>query len=115
MSLKTYSVYIKSKCERYIVFMPSWGAKEVCQIIIHDAYDNLCTKENILGLQTAEPLGQSAEPPSHEASGPKLRASAFRTHRSFSTATEASQIYKQTPHRSNMLVTYEYKEVLPQF
>ena len=43
--------------------MPSWGAKEVCQIIIHDAYDSLCIKENILGLQTMEPLGQSAEPP----------------------------------------------------
>ena len=63
MSLKTYSVYIKSKCERYIVFMPSWDVKEVCQIIIHDAYGSLCTKENILGLQTAEPPGQSVEPP----------------------------------------------------
>jgi len=62
ISLKTYYAYIKNKCERYIVFMPSWGAKEVCQIIIRDAYDSLCTKENILGLQTVEPLGQSAEP-----------------------------------------------------
>ena len=63
MSLKTYSAYIKSKCERYIVFMPSWGAKQVCQIIIRDAYDNLCIKENILGLQTMEPLGLGTEPP----------------------------------------------------
>ena len=63
MSLKTYYAYIKSKCERYIVFMPSCGAKEVCQIIIHDAYDSLCTKENILGLQTMEPPGLSAKPP----------------------------------------------------
>ena len=63
MSLKTYSVYIKSKCERYIVFMPSLGAKEVCQIIIRDVYDSLRTKQNILGLQIVEPPGQRAEPP----------------------------------------------------
>ena len=95
--------------------MPSWGAKEVCQIIIRDAYDSLGTKENILGLQTAEPLDQSAEPSGSGDSGPKLGASTFCTHITFSTATKASQIYKQTPHSSNMLVTYEYKEVLPWF
>ena len=39
------------------------SAKEVCQIIIRDAYNSLCTKENILGLQTTEPPGQSVEPP----------------------------------------------------
>ena len=63
MSLKTYSAYIKSKCERYIVFIPSWGAKKVCQIIIRDAYDSLCTKENILGLQIATPPALGMEPP----------------------------------------------------
>ena len=56
-----------------------------------------------------------ASGPERGASGPELGASAFCTHRTFSTATEASQIYKQTPHSSNMLVTYEYKQVIPQF
>jgi hypothetical protein len=42
--------------------------------------------------------------------GPELGASAFYTHRTFSTATEASQRYISKHH---MLVIYEYKEVLP--
>ena len=61
----------------------------------------------------------SADPgasgPELGASGSKLGASVFCTHKTFSTATEESQIYKQTPHNSNMQVTYEYKQVLPQF
>ena len=44
MSSQDNFAYIKSKCERYIVFMPSWGAKDLCHIIIRDAYDNLSKK-----------------------------------------------------------------------
>jgi hypothetical protein len=49
------------------------------------------------------------------ASRPERGASAFCTLRIFSTEQKTSQGYKQAPHRSNMLGTYEYKEVLPQF
>ena len=64
--------------------MPSWGAKEVCQIIIRDAYDSLCTKENILGLQTMEPPGLGVEPPRS-------------AHSEYFNRTESmTYIYKQT-------------------
>jgi hypothetical protein len=49
------------------------------------------------------------------ASGPERGASEFHTLRIFSTEQKTSQVYKQAPHRSNMLGTYENKEVLPQF
>ena len=75
------------------------GAKEVCQIIIHDAYDSLCTEKYILDL--------------HGASGLEHGASEFCTLKIFSAEQTSSHKYNQTPHKSNMLVTYEYKEVLP--
>ena len=100
MSLKTYSAYIKSKCERYIVFMPSWGAKEVCQIIISDAYDSLCIKK-ISWVYRLWSLWAQAW---------SLRV--LHT-QNILIEQKAAHIYKQTPHRNRMLVMFYHSSNIP--
>ena len=82
--------------------MPSWGAKDLCHIIICEAYDNLSKNEKVLTLQITEPPSRSAKPPGHGASGPGRGASTFCTLRIFSTENKASQNHKQSPHRSKL-------------
>jgi hypothetical protein len=53
-------------------------------------------------LRAAKPPGLSVEPP----------CSAYLE---YFQQNRRHHIYKQTPHISNMLETYEYKKVLPQF